>query len=159
MKRLLSNLSVLALLALALPVFAQSYSRNTFTLKAVDSTTSRTDTSATITVGGYGNVDVLTTATNADSVAMTVYVDVLLNGAWFNSVASGVLTLGHPSLHTPGATKGQSADLVLRDNGRIADLLQAGTQIRIRNVITGAGFAPYASQSYTQNVVLRQAKW
>jgi len=147
---------VLTLCLLAAPLFAQSTQVNTFTNKAVDTLTSRTDTSIMVTVGGYGNVDVLTTGINADSIAVTVTVDAYLNGAWFNAVASGVLTKGHPSLHTPASTKGQNSDLVLRDQGRIADLLQGASQIRIRNVITGAGFAPYTNQKYTQNVVLRK---
>jgi hypothetical protein len=152
-------LSLILFSVLALPAFGQSKAINTFTAKAVDSSSSRSDTSITVTVGAYPNIDILTTATNTDSVKMTVYVDVLLNGAWYNSVANGVFTTGHPSLHTPGLATGQNSDLILRDNARIADLLQAGGQIRIRNVITGAGVYPYKNQSYTQNVILRKVTW
>lgn len=156
----MKKLICIALLSLlALPAFGQSKAINTFSAVAVDSSSNRTDTSATITVGGYGNISVLTTATNSDSVKMTVTVDVLLNGAWFNGVASGVLQLGHPSLHTPGAARGQNSDLILRDNGRMADLLQDGAQVRVRNVITGAGVYPMASQSYTQRIIVRKVTW
>jgi hypothetical protein len=158
MKTLKSFIFAVMLVALALPAFAQTTYRNTFVAQSVDSTTSRTDTSTTVTTGGYPNISVLTTSAGTDSLQMTVYVDVLLNGTWFISVASGALQLGNPALHIPEASgKGQNSTLILRDNGRIADLLQEATQIRIRNVITGGGYFPAKTRSYTQSVVLR--KW
>ena len=146
---------VLALLFCAGTSFAQSYTKTAFTNKFVDTLTSRTDTSVTFLVGGTPTVNIITTAQNADSVKLVVDIDILLNEAWFNNVATATLALGHPSLHTPQSTYGQSNTLVVRDMSRIADLLQGATKMRIRNVITGAGFAPMSNQNYTQVVILQ----
>lgn len=150
--------SFILLSLLAVPVFAQSTSIVAFSGMSVpDSNTSRTDTSYVYTVGGYPNIDIVTTADNADSIAMTTYVDVQLNGDWYNSVASLALQKGHPSLHTPANTHGQNGDLPVRDQGRLLDLLQAGTVVRIRNVITGADFAPKTNMNYSQVIQLRKS--
>lgn len=165
MMSLFKNLIFFALLyALVLPITANAQSSTvaTFTAKSFYKASTAEDTSANITIGAYPVVSVSTTTVGCDSAAITVQIDGRINGVWSNLLTSDVLQKGKPAGHTLATTKGQVSNYFLRDNGRIADLTQNCSQIRIRNL--HAAFAngstdSTSATSYTQNVVLRKVTW
>lgn len=118
--------------------------------------TTSTDTSATVTIGGYPYVCIQTTSTGSDSSVITVAVDAKINGVWSNTVTSAALQLGRPAAHTLESTKGQVSQLILREGSRIADLLQGANQIRVR-FVHGSGAGDSASAlTYTSKLILRK---
>lgn len=147
---------------LALPAFGQSRADNTFSGQGFWKATSRSDTSANITVGAYPVISIQTTTTGTDSANISVHVDTRINNLWSNDVlVASAVTLGRPAGSTlaGSAHTGQVADFLLRDNGRIADLLKNGSIIRVRNVLTSGAADSTAATTYTQNVVMRKVTW
>ncbi len=160
MKRLLAFSVLLSLFAL--PVFGQMTYSPTFTTQTFAKATSRTDTSAVITVGAYPNISIRTTTIGTDSANIAVHVDAKINGVWWNDVvASDAVALGRAAGHTieGSAHTGQVENFVLRDNGRIADLLQNSSDLRVRNVITSGAGDSTSATSYTQKIALRKVTW
>lgn len=161
MKQLNKIFLVFALSTFALPALAQTTSVSTFTNQAFAKASARTDTSATITVGAYPNIVIRTTSVGTDSANINVIVDGYVHGLWWNGLTSQVLTLGRPAAFTlaGSAHTGQVAALTLRDNGRIADLLQNASQIRVRYVLTAGAGDSTSATSYTSTVSLRKVTW
>lgn len=150
------------LLALALPAFAQTTYRPTFTATAFAKATSRSDTSTNVTVGAYPIISIHTTTTGTDSAAISVHVDGQINGLWSNDIlVASPVTLGRPAGSTlaGSAHTGQVADFQMRDNGRIADLIKNCSVIRVRNVLTAGAGDSTSATTYTQNVACRKVTW
>ena len=152
---------------LALPAFAQTRYIQTFGASAFAKATSRSDTSATLTVGAYPRISVQTTTTGTDSAKIAVHIDALVNGVWWNDlVDSAAVTLGRPAGYAlaGSAHTGQVANFTLRDltsaaTGAVGDALKNCSQFRVRNNITpGAGDSTSAT-TYTQKVALAKVTW
>jgi hypothetical protein len=153
---------LIVLSVLALPVFGQSRTINTFSAKGFAKATSRTDTSLFITVGAYPIVSIQTTTDGTDSANISVHVDGQVNGLWSNDITvASAVTLGKATGYSLEAKDtGQVANFLLREaNGRIADLLKQCAAFRIRNILTsGAGDSVHTT-TYTQNVMLQKVTW
>ena len=163
-----SKLFCIVLLSLfALPAFGQLTYPPVFTAKEFAKATSRTDTSATITVGAYPRVSVQTTTQGTDSAAIAVHIDALVNGLWWNDiVASAAVTLGRGTgfALAGSAHTGQVANFILRDltsaaSGAVGDVLKNCSQIRVRNVLTSGAGDSTAATSYTQKMALAKVAW
>lgn len=149
---------VLLLLGLfAISANAQVSTLTAFSGKAFAKATSRTDTSSTLSIGGYPYVAIQTTSTGTDSAAMTSYLDAYINGLWVNSITSSALTLGRPAGHILEATKGQVNYLMVRTPATTTiDALGGASNFRIRNVITSGAGDSASATTYTQKVILRK---
>lgn len=156
--------SFLLVALFALPAFSQTKSVALFTGKTFTKTSSRSDTSTTITFGAYPEISIQTTTVGTDSANISVHVDAMINGLWSNDIlVASAVALGRAAGHTleGSAHTGQVSDFLLRDNGRIADLLMNTSQLRVRNVLTaGAGDSTGSVPlNYTQSLALRKVTW
>ena len=162
MKNLNKFILCIALVAFAVPAFSQTVYRTTFTANPFWKATSRSDTSVNVIVGAYPIVSIQTTTTGTDSANISVHVDGQINGLWSNDIlVASAVTLGRPAGSTlaGSAHTGQVADLLIRDNGRIADLIKNCSVIRVRNVLTSGAGDSTAATTYTQNVDCRKVGW
>lgn len=148
---------ILLLAFVCAPVLAnaQVSTLTAFSAQTYAKATTSTDTSATLSIGGYPYATLQITSTGSDSSVIYQNVDAYINGGWALNILRDTLTLGRPSGYTLESTKGQVRYRTLR-NPAGTDLLGGATSIRIRNKhASGAGDSTSAL-TYTQKIIMRK---
>lgn len=158
------NVIMKTVLALFIVLFALNAEAQVSTLTAFSGSafakaTTREDTSATLTLGGYPYVAVQTTTTGTDSAAISVAVDAFINGLWVNTITpADAVTLGRPTGKIlAGSAKGQVDFFLVRSPAvSTIDVIGGATSIRLRNKFSaGAGDSNLAT-TYTQKIIMRK---
>lgn len=150
----MKKLFILILVLCAANSFAQVSTLSVFSASSFAKATTREDTSATLSIGGYPYIVLHTTTTGSDSSLIYCNIDAYINGVWTNYVTRDTVTLGRPAGYTLASSKGQIRYVMLRTPS--SELVAGATNIRIRNKHASGSGDSTSALTYTQKVLLRK---